>query len=200
MMTTSADQVAPDEVVICRLGDRTYAVPRECSVAISSQNLGRKGRRSSGRPRWDDHLFYVSATVRVVDGRPMILRASVQAERGLVPPAAMAAIPWAEVAEHALIKNATSEPEMRRRVAEQRRKDLAAAAGRVQYRNMFPKQERRPVTNEVLRRVLELRAEAEHAGVPYGPYVAEGLGAGYSVRWARDLARLAAKRKAKGEL
>lgn len=195
-MATESEQADTTEgAVVCRIGDRTYAVPRECSVAISSENLGLKGRGSRRRPRWPDHRFYVSVTVRVVDGRPAILRASVQAERGLVAPSDMAAIPWAEVAEHALIRNATSEPEMRRLVAEQRRRDLAAAAGRQAYRSTFPAQQRQPVTKEVLDRVLELRAEAERAGVPYGPHVAKGLGPGYSVRWARDLARRAARER-----
>lgn len=175
------------QLVVGEVGGRTYLVPAECKVAISSDNLGTRSR--GRRARWDEMAFHVSATVRVGDDRqPRIVSASVDAYRPLSP-AELQMIPWGLVAEHALIANATREPADRAALLEERRR-ARESRGRGERRGAPIT--RQPVTRERLRQVLALREEAQALGVRWDTYAAPRLGL-ESPASARRLASRAAR-------
>lgn len=187
---THAPITADDpEVVVAHIRGRAYPVPAVCGVLVPSNGLGTKREPSGGPPR-----FYIHAEVGVRDGQPHFRSVSITCEAE-VTPRELQYVPWTVVAEAAILSNVASTKVEREQIQSSRTRDVAASRARTQRAldSSGGRQDRRsPRSDERLREVLRLRAEAEAKGLRYSAYVADRLN--YSEAYVRRLAKMARDR------
>lgn len=155
-------------VRLARLGDRVFYVPEVCEMFTFGKG-------------WE-----LSVRVKVIDERPHFVGISLRAHKPLQP-LDVQRIAWSQIAEGALLASAVEEDAAgtRRRATGA---DVSIARARARRRSQVPtgKGERTAVDDEKLRRVLELRAEAQSKGVRWDTYAAKELH--YSTAYLRRLA------------
>lgn len=178
------------DVDVALVGDRRYVVPSICQVAVTDSSF-RAVSDDEQAPR-----FHVSVEVGVRDGQPHFRSVNIQCYDA-VTPRELQRLPWARIAEAAVVANATGEQAQRSAVQSALRRDAGARRVRssrtAHAENEGHRSQRQAVTDERLRTVLRLRAEAERHGLRYDAYVGRKLG--YTPAHVR---RLVATAKTKG--
>lgn len=144
------------------------------------------------RIRWQ-----LSVGCTATDGRIGYNRVELVVLGEPLTPAEVQRLPWGKLATWAAESNAATTSAARLEAREVIERQGRAATRRDSRRRVRGAERAleagralRTATDDAkLRRVLELRAEAERAGVPYSPYVAERMG--YSTAYVRRLAKRA---------
>lgn len=169
------------EFVVASVGDRTYAVPKVCTVLIHDT----VNDETEGSPRYE-----LSAEVTVVDGQPRYRRLELTCWQPMTA-REVQALRWGRIAEAAL-ENCAVDSTGRRapsdvyasRSTSRRREQKAASRRRTAEGT---KVQRSPVSEDRLREVVALRAEAQAKGAPRWDLYAKRK-SGYEAGYLRQLA------------
>lgn len=162
--------VPKDAVVVARVGDRTIYAPRNC--------------RLNGTELHEEGVRIESLDVEIVNGRPVIRGLRLEAYKELTP-LGMQRLPWARLAESAIEASAVEvgTAGKTRRASGRQVRDARQRSRRV---GQATDGKWTPIGEDRLRRVLELRAEAQRLGVRWDTYAAEKMH--YTPAYLRKLA------------
>lgn len=162
------------EVVVAQVGDRTFYAPEVCPIVTVQPG------------------FELSATVKIVDGRPRFRELTVRQQGAPLSPLDLQRLPWARIAEAAVEWNATVvQGGERHRAPRQDLREQRTRARRADARRAVPSEgaarQRTAVDVDKLTEVMRLRAEARQKGLPrWDHYVAKHMN--YSSAYVRKLA------------